>query len=107
MFKVTRFDTAEEQRLVLEGRLTEPSLAELEAAWEKAQNERGSRRCVVDLNGVTVIDRRAKSILTTMCGEGAQLVALGVATAELTREIACRCAQGRAGRLPGDTPETD
>lgn len=100
MFRITRIDTETEQRLVLEGKLTEPSLAELQAAWEKARGGRGGRRCVVDLNGVTVIDRHGKRILAEMCSEGALFVVQGVATAELAREIACRCAKSGADAAP-------
>lgn len=93
MLKITTFDEPDEQRLVLEGKLTEPSSTELESAWEKAQAERQGRKCVVDLNGITVIDQYGKRTLAVMCNDGARFIAQGVAFAHLVKEIECRCAQ--------------
>lgn len=102
MLKITTFDTPAEQRLVLEGKLTELSSAELESAWKKAQAERQGRKCVVDLNGITVIDQYGKRMLTAICTDGARFIAQGVASAHLVKEIECRCAQ----RLADATSET-
>lgn len=96
MLRITISDTADEQRLVLEGKLTEPSVAELESAWEKARSERQGRKCVIDLNGITVIDQYGKRVLNAMCNEGAQFIAQGVATSHMVKEIECRCARHRA-----------
>lgn len=93
MLRVTIFDTAGEQRLVLEGKLTEPSLPELESAWEKARRDRQGRRCVIDLSGITLIDQHGKRVLIAMCGEGARFIAPGVATAHMVKEIECTCAR--------------
>lgn len=100
MLRITIVDTPAEQRLVLEGKLTEPSIAELELAWEKARNERRGRECVVDLNEITTIDQCGKAILTRMFNEGAQFIAQGVATAHLIRAIQRHSAQHAANRQP-------
>jgi ABC-type transporter Mla MlaB component len=99
MLRITSFDIPAEQRLVLEGRLTEPWVAELKSAWEKARTERQGRKCVIDLSGVTVIDQYGKKILTAMCNEGARFVAQGVATIHLIKEIECRCSQHSANTM--------
>ena len=91
MLRVTIFDSPREQRLVLEGRLTEPWLAELELAWKQTQTVRQGRKCVVDLTGATLIDEHGKRILIAMCNEGVQFIAHGVATIHLIKEIRRKC----------------
>ena len=98
MLRITISDTPAEQRLVLEGKLTEPSVAELESVWEKARNERQGRKCVIDLSGITLIDQHGKKILTAMCNEGAEFIAQGVATAHMVKEIECGCARHLASK---------
>jgi ABC-type transporter Mla MlaB component len=93
MLRITIFDMPAEQRLVLEGRLTEPWVSELESTWEKTRNGRQCHKCVVDLSGTTVIDESGKRILMVMCSEGARFVANGVATIHLIRDIKRKCAQ--------------
>jgi anti-anti-sigma regulatory factor len=78
MLKITIVDASDEQKLILEGRLTEPWLSELKSCWESARKAHGGRNCVVDLNGVTYIDRNGEDALLEMRNEGAQLVARGI-----------------------------
>jgi ABC-type transporter Mla MlaB component len=87
VLRITIYDTPTEQRFVLEGKLTQPWISELESAWEKARNGRQNRKCVVNLNGATVIDQSGKRMLALMCAEGAQLIAQGVATIHLIKDI--------------------
>jgi ABC-type transporter Mla MlaB component len=93
MLRVTIFDTPTEQRLVLEGKLTEPWIAEIESAWEKARNQRQGRTCVIDLSETTVIDQSGRRILAMMCNEGAQFIVEGVATMHLIKVIQRACAE--------------
>jgi len=55
MLNVTIIENPTEQRLVLEGRLTEPDISELDSAWEKVREARGTRRCIVDLTEYRII----------------------------------------------------
>ncbi len=101
MLKISIFETPTEQRLVLEGKLTEPWIAELESAWEKARNQRQGRNCVIDLSETTAIDQSGKRVLAIMCREGAQFIVEGVATMHLIKVIRRACAE----RLPNATSE--
>ena|SRR5579863_8973191 len=96
MIRVTILDRSTEQRFVVEGRLTEPWVMELESAWERTRETRRGRKCVIDLSDTTAIDARGKRILAVMCSEGARFVAEGVATAYLVKDIQRECAQQQA-----------
>jgi hypothetical protein len=92
MLRITILDMQVEQRIVLEGKLAEPWVGELESVWEKTRYSRRDRRCVVDLSGTTVIDEKGRRILMVMCAEGARLIAKGVATIQLVKDIKRKCA---------------
>jgi hypothetical protein len=91
MLKITIIDTPREQRLVLEGRLATPGLAELEATWQRARTRLGTRRCMVDLRNTTFIDESAERILLEMQGEGAQFMAYGVFTKHRMQQLGIKC----------------
>jgi anti-anti-sigma regulatory factor len=92
MLKITVVETMDEQRLVLEGRLTEPEISELEAAWQKLRETRGARRSVVDLRSATFIDPDGERTLMQMRGDGAHFVACGVSTTHRLAELGIKCA---------------
>jgi anti-anti-sigma regulatory factor len=75
MLKISVVDTPTEHRIVLVGKLVGPWIRELQKVWEQSQPQLGDRRCVVDLNDVTVIDGCADGLLLTMSKQGADLVA--------------------------------
>ncbi len=91
MLKITILDTPAEQKLVLEGRLMEPDISELESAWQNARGARGTRRCVVDLRNATFIDESGERILLDMQGEGAQFIACGVFTKHRLERVGIKC----------------
>lgn len=86
MLKITIQTTDDAARIGLEGRLTGPWLAELDRAWLGLHPPGGGRR-LVDLTGVTFIDREGKALLTRMWREGAELLAAGCCTKSIVEEI--------------------
>jgi len=78
MLKITVIENGEVQRLIVEGKLAEPCVSELESAWSQARQAGGSRPIVVDLRGVTGIDLKGEAALETMIAEGAQLAVKGL-----------------------------
>ena len=80
MLRVTITENGNEQKILLEGELAGRDLAELKTAWNSHRASREGRRCIVNLNGVTLIDRNGESMLMEMRREGAEFVASGVAT---------------------------
>jgi len=91
MLKITIIDGPTEQRLVLEGRLTEPGLSELKSAWEEAHRARGTRKCLVDLRNATFIDQCGARILAEMKQQGAQFIACGVSTTHQLEQLGIKC----------------
>ena len=94
MLRITISDEASEQRWILQGRLVEPWVGELETSW-KERNQHDSRRCVVDLSEVTLIDKRGEKLLRAMWRAGADLVAGGVYFRYIVDEINSRCRRFR------------
>jgi len=80
MLKISIVETATEQTIILQGRLTEPWVSELREIWERAKQSCGPRKCVVDLNDTTGMDQDGVNLLEVMCKEGAKFVAKGVLT---------------------------
>src|SRR5262245_5387457 len=91
MLRITIVDSTDHQKLVLEGRLMEPNVSELESAWETACAARGGRRCIVDLRNATFVDQSGERVLLRMKQDGAQFVACGVSTTYQLEQIGIRC----------------
>ena len=78
MLKITIADTAMEERWTLQGRLVAPWVNELKASWRRAHSTIQGRRCIVNLDEVTFIDRSGERILRSMSKQGAQFIARDV-----------------------------
>ena len=80
MLKISIVETATEQTIILQGKLSEPWVSELKEVWQRAKESCGARKCVVDLNDTTGIDQDGVNLLEVMCKEGAKFIAKGVLT---------------------------
>lgn len=78
MLKITRTETPAEERWVLQGRLVSQWVDELRRNWKETHRAPGDRRCVVDLNDVTFIDKKGERLLRAMSKQGAQFIATGI-----------------------------
>src|SRR5580704_394199 len=87
MLRISIAETVSEQRWTLEGRLVQPWISELESTWRKTENARRERKCVVDLKGVTSIDKNGEDALAVLSKEGAELIATGCYTRHLVYKI--------------------
>jgi anti-anti-sigma regulatory factor len=87
MLRITIAETLSEQKWTLEGRLVQPWVSELKSCWTQTETARRERKCVVDLTGVTFIDRSGEKALTELCKEGAELIATGVYTRHVVHNI--------------------
>jgi len=87
MLRITIAETLSEQRWTLEGRLVQPWISELKTTWTKTEIARRERRCVVDLTGVTFIDRSGEKALAELSKEGAELIATGCYTRHVVHNI--------------------
>ena len=96
MLRITKIDTPTKQKLILEGRLTEPWIADLSSHWEDMCHSRPKRKFVVDLRGVTRIDSRGESALALLKAEGAEFLASGVRIKHLLEHLESRGAGGES-----------
>ena len=87
MLRITIAETLSEQRWTLEGRLVQPWISELKSTWKKTEVDRRERKCVVDLTGVTLIDRDGEKVLAALSKQGAELVATGCYTRHVVHNI--------------------
>jgi anti-anti-sigma regulatory factor len=78
MLKITITNTARVERWTLQGRLVAPWVDELKASWKRARRPAQGRRCIVNLDEVTFIDKSGERMLRTMCNQGAHFVASDV-----------------------------
>jgi hypothetical protein len=87
MLKITRIDTVSEQRLILEGRLATPWIADLTSHWQETRHEHPEREFIVDLNWVVRINSAGERALALMKAEGAQFMARGIRMKHVVQEL--------------------
>jgi hypothetical protein len=92
MLRITVVESALEDRWILQGRLTKCSVAELISSWRASTVCPSGRRCIVDLDKVTSIDKSGEEALSMIMRDGATVVASGVYTRHLLDELARRAA---------------
>lgn len=78
MLKITRTETATEEKWILQGHLVGLWVSELRRTWKKAHRTDVNLKCIVDLNEVRFIDKKGERLLRTMSKEGAQFIATGI-----------------------------
>ena len=86
MLKITRTETSAEEKWILQGRLVGLWVNEMRRSWKKAHRFGCGRKCIVDLNEVTFIDKKGERLLRTMSRAGAQFVATGIYTKHVLQE---------------------
>jgi ABC-type transporter Mla MlaB component len=101
MLRITRFDSPTEQRLILEGRLTEPWIAGLNCQWEETRLTHPERKFVVDLRGVMRIDSGGEFALMLMKIEGAEFLASGIRIRQLVEDLDTGATETEASVLTG------
>jgi anti-anti-sigma regulatory factor len=78
MLKITITNTATEEKWTLYGRLVAPWVDELKTRWRRARRTAERRRCIVNLDEVTFIDKCGERMLRSMSNQGAEFVASDV-----------------------------
>jgi hypothetical protein len=75
VLKITITNTVKEERWTLQGRVASPWVGELKASWKAAHGTAPARRCIVNLDDVTFIDKAGERMLRSMSKQGARFVA--------------------------------
>jgi hypothetical protein len=70
MFKISVFESRNQCRLVLEGKLVAPWTSELRTACEEAKMDLHERGLMVDLKHVTAISQEAENLLLELMKDG-------------------------------------
>ena len=87
MLRISVIDGRTERRLVLEGKLIGPWVAELRKAWKAANGGLESRALVVDVGNVCVIGQEGENALLELMSEGAMFRCSGVLTKHLIQQL--------------------
>ena len=86
MLRITINETPTEKRWILQGRLVGLWVGELRRAWKKTHRTDNNRKCVIDLNDVTSIDKNGERLLRAMSKQGAQFIATGIYNKHVLQE---------------------
>jgi hypothetical protein len=87
MLRISVIDNCTERRLVLEGKLIAPWVAELRTAWKAGNGEIEGRALVVDLKNVSVISQEGENALFELMNAGAKFRCSGVVTKHVIQEL--------------------
>jgi len=99
MLKITTQKTRSQLRLVLQGRLVLPWVAELDREWIEIRAAHKEKTLVVDLRNVTVISQAGENILLEMMSEGAAFVCGGVFNNHVLHQLERRCKPSRLAKM--------
>src|SRR6267142_7281255 len=91
MLKISIVDNRTQRRLVLEGRLVAPWVAELKTAWRRARADCDGRKLVIDMENVMVVSQEAENTLMQMMNDGARFRSSGVLTKHVLQQLKRRC----------------
>jgi hypothetical protein len=98
MFKISVVDTRSQRRLVVEGTLIGPWVAELRTSWRNACQERGARKLIVDLRNLTTISREGEEAIFDLMKKGAKFSCGGVLTRHVVKQLARKKQQQESPR---------
>ena len=91
MFKISIVDTRTQRKLVVEGKLSEPWVAELRTTWRNASRDLDGRKVVIDLSSLTVISREGEDAIFDLMKQGAKFSCAGILTRHVLKGLARRC----------------
>jgi hypothetical protein len=95
MFRISTVDTPHERRLVVEGTLVNPWVAELRSTWGTAGDYLEGRRLVIDLTNATMIDSQGEAAIFELMQDGATFCCSGVLTKHVLKQLARKCHTGQ------------
>ena len=87
MLKISVIDSHTQRRLILEGRLIAPWVAELRTVWKEAKEELDGRELMIDMGNVMVVSQEAENTLLQMMNGGARFRCSGVLTKHVLQQL--------------------
>jgi anti-anti-sigma regulatory factor len=91
MFRISIIEMPLERRLVVEGNLTTPWVAELRRTWLEAAGSLEGRKVVIDLTAATMIDPEGEAAIHELMQQGAKFCCSGVFNRHVVQRVAQRC----------------
>jgi anti-anti-sigma regulatory factor len=88
MYRISIVDTPAQRKLVVEGTLVGPWVAELGTTWRNASRELDGRKLVIDLTNVTVISREGEEAIFDLMKKGAKFACASVHTKHVLKQLA-------------------
>ena len=93
MLKISIFDTPYRRRLVLEGKLVAPWVAELDTAFEKARTDLDGRDLIIELKNLTAINQEGENLFLRLMISGVKFRGCGVFSKHVLKLLALRTRQ--------------
>jgi anti-anti-sigma regulatory factor len=93
MFKISIVDTRSQRKLIVEGMLVGPWVAELRKSWSNASQELSGRKLVIDLSSLTVISREGEDAIFDLMKKGVKFSCWGVLTKHVLKRLARKTRQ--------------
>jgi hypothetical protein len=106
MLKISVIDSQTQRRLVLEGKLVAPWVAELRRAWQTANVDLEGRDLVIDMVDITSISQESENALEQMMRQGAKFRCHGVFTKHIVQELTRRIRMNTARSSEEEWSET-
>ena len=97
MLKISIIEGQTERRLIVEGKLVGPWVAELRSACENVNTDPFGRKLVIDMRHVTAISQEGENVLFELIQKGVKFRCRGVFTKHVLRQVARR-ANGNPGK---------
>jgi hypothetical protein len=88
MLKITRVRTKRRCRLVLEGELVSPWVAELRSEWNDIRSSERDMTLIADLRNVVTISQEGRDVLFEMMNQGAKFSSGGVLNRHVLQQLA-------------------
>ncbi len=90
MLKISTIEGDTKRRLIVEGKLVGPWVAELRNACEKAHTNLFQRKLVIDMRHVTAISQEGENVLFELMQKGVKFRCCGVFTKHVLKQVARR-----------------
>lgn len=90
MLKISLVDCRTQRRLIVEGKLISPWVAELKSACEEARAELYGRKLVVEMKHVTMISQEGENVILELITGGTTFRGRGVFTKHVLKQLTRR-----------------
>jgi hypothetical protein len=96
MLKISLVENARHRRVIVEGKLIAPWVAELRSACQKARADLRERELVVEMKHISTISQEGENVILELINGGIRFRCHGVFTKHVVKELT-----RRASRTPG------